>query len=73
MPEMKNLDQSTDFVNPIVDPNRKVNQRADAPPVGYRTTQPGKVLQKLDVTQQRTSKTLSGRGIIGANIGEQYL
>jgi hypothetical protein len=39
----------------------------------YRTTETGKILQEFDVTQQCTPKTFRSRGIVGANIGEQYL
>jgi hypothetical protein len=67
---MKNLDQSIAFVNAIVNPNRKVNQHADAAEPDNRATQMREVLQEFDVTQQRTSKTLSGRGIIGTDISE---
>jgi hypothetical protein len=39
----------------------------------YWTAQTRKILKELDVTQQRPPKTFSSRGVVGTNIGKQYL
>ena len=73
VPEMKNFDQVLVVVDAIVNPNWEMSQNADAATICDHSPQTRKILEQFDMTQERTSKALSSRVVVGANVGKQYL
>ena len=70
MPKMENLDEVTGFVNPIVDQDRSVHEKANALEPIDRAADVRIAPQKIDVVQDGLAESFGSRRKIIPRVGQ---
>jgi hypothetical protein len=73
VPEVKNLDQPLAFIEPIVNPDRRMKHLADAGTARNQNAEPWEVPQQLDMIEKSRSEPAGGCDVIRADVVEKNL
>ena len=72
MPKVEDLDQLSALIDPVVDPDRRMQNLTQAWTLNDRATYVRKVFQEFQMVQKTGAETVRSRPIIEADIVENF-